>query len=290
MKKKNHVRARFSTIVVLCIPAILLCAAPCGAETVFSGETLNVGTGYVDVQINDYLLVLGTVNLYPGAYVDYGIYAFDGSALNIYAGELGADSFIMLMGSASIAVVTVYGTDFAVDGELLDLSATQFTVESSNGVVLTGVYENGAPISLKFVSFKGKSINVVTLGTTNVEIDIKPGGNPNNINLRSKGVVPVAVLTIGGFKASDIDPETVEFAGAKPVRWKLEDVDEDGDPDMLFHFKTQDLVDLDENSTEATLTATLIGTMTSTMTSDTTAGEVIQGTDEVCIKSGKKKK
>jgi len=107
----------------------------------------------------------------------------------------------------------------------------------------------------------------------------------------------VAVLTAGDFKASDVDPETVEFAGAKPVRWKLEDVDEDGDLDMLFHFKTQDLLKdennpegLDENSTEATLTATLVGTMASTMTSETTAGDIIQGTDEVCIKPGKNKK
>ena len=86
-----------------------------------------------------------------------------------------------------------------------------------------------------------------------IDIDIKPGSDPNSINLKSKGVVPVAVLTTDNFDANTVDPETVEFAGAEPVRSTLEDVDSDGDLDMLFHFKTQEL-NLDEDSTEATLT------------------------------------
>jgi hypothetical protein len=103
-----------------------------------------------------------------------------------------------------------------------------------------------------------------------VQIDIKPGSYPNSINLRSKGVVPVAVLTTDNFDASTIDPGTVQFAGASPVRSTLEDVDRDGDRDMLFHFRTQEL-DLDQDSTEATLTG------------KTTAGHPVQGTDSVNI-------
>ena len=151
-------------------------------------------------------------------------------------------------------------------------------------MVWWGIDENGDFINLKFVPYNGQYINIVTLGTTNVEIDIKPGGNPNNINLRSKGVVPVAVLSTGDFDASEVlDPATVLFAGASPVRWRLCDVDGDGDDDMLFHFKTRDLLKGDENpvgldadSTEATLTG------------NTTNGEVISGTDEVRIVPRKK--
>jgi hypothetical protein len=103
-----------------------------------------------------------------------------------------------------------------------------------------------------------------------VEIDIKPGSDPNSINLGSKGVVPVAVLTTDDFDASTVDPDTVLFAGAQPVRWTLEDVDGDGDLDLLFHFKTQEL-DLDEDSTEATLTG------------ETSDEMQIEGTDMVNI-------
>jgi len=103
-----------------------------------------------------------------------------------------------------------------------------------------------------------------------IGIDIKPGGNPNSINLKSRGVVPVAVMTNDEFDASTINPETVCFASAAGVRWTIEDIDFDGDMDLLFHFKTQDL-HLEKDSTEATLTG---------ITYD---GQVIEGTDTVKI-------
>lgn len=104
-------------------------------------------------------------------------------------------------------------------------------------------------------------------------IDIKPGDDPNSINLRSRGVVPVAILTAGYFDATTVDPATVVFAGAIPVRWVLEDVDGDGDLDMLFFFNTQDL-ELTSESTEAYLTG------------ETTAGIPIIAKDAVNIVPG----
>jgi hypothetical protein len=103
-----------------------------------------------------------------------------------------------------------------------------------------------------------------------IGIDIKPGGNPNNINLKSKGLAPVAVMTTDEFDASTINPETVLFAAVAAVRWTEEDVDFDGDLDLLFHFKTQEL-NLNKDSTEATLTG---------ITYD---GQAIEGTDTVNI-------
>jgi hypothetical protein len=82
--------------------------------------------------------------------------------------------------------------------------------------------------------------------------------------------VPVAVLTTPAFDAKNVDPSTVLFAGASPVRWTMEDVDGDGDMDMLFHFNTQEL-NLVSGSTEATLTGY------------TTWGNPITGTDSVKI-------
>ena len=104
-----------------------------------------------------------------------------------------------------------------------------------------------------------------------VIIDIKPGSDPNSINLKSKGVVPVAVLSTDEYDATLIDPATVVFAGADPVRWAVEDVwPFDGKDDILFHFKTQEL-DLDENSADATLTG------------NNTDGKSFWGTDTVNI-------
>jgi hypothetical protein len=103
-----------------------------------------------------------------------------------------------------------------------------------------------------------------------ISIDIKPGGNPNRFNLKSKGVVPVAVMTTDDFDASTINPKTVFFAAVAAVRWTEEDVDVDGDLDLLFHFKTQELI-LDKDSTVATLTG---------FTYD---GQAIEGTGRVNI-------
>jgi Tol biopolymer transport system component len=86
-----------------------------------------------------------------------------------------------------------------------------------------------------------------------VEIDIKPGGTPNSINLKSKGKIPVAILTTDDFDASAVNPVTVEFAGASPLKWHLEDVDFDCDFDLVMHFATQELM-LTHDSTQATLT------------------------------------
>jgi hypothetical protein len=104
-----------------------------------------------------------------------------------------------------------------------------------------------------------------------VVIDIKPGSDPNSINLRSRGVTPVAILSTADFDAMTVDPtSTVTFAGASYVRWVLEDVDHDDDVDMLFHFRTQEL-NLDDGSSEACLTG------------ETDAGRPISGCDNVNI-------
>lgn len=103
-----------------------------------------------------------------------------------------------------------------------------------------------------------------------VDIDIKPGSYPNSINLKSKGKVPVAILTTDDFDAYDVDPVTCYFAGAYPLCWKMKDVDCDGDYDILFHFMTQEL-DLTKESTEAN------------MECETWEGIQIIGTDSVNI-------
>ena len=68
----------------------------------------------------------------------------------------------------------------------------------------------------------------VKANTVTVSIDIKPCSCPNSINLKSNGAVPVAVLTTVDFDATTVDPETVEFVGAVPLRWAMEDVNGDG--------------------------------------------------------------
>jgi hypothetical protein len=73
-----------------------------------------------------------------------------------------------------------------------------------------------------------------------VGIDIKPGSDNNPIDLASQGVLTVAILTTADFDAALVDAGSVQFAGAYAVHSALEDVDGDGDLDMVLHFCVQE--------------------------------------------------
>ncbi len=63
-----------------------------------------------------------------------------------------------------------------------------------------------------------------------IHVDIKPGSCSNPINVKSKGVLPVAVLGIEDFDVTTIDPSEILLSrdgieeGVSPLRWSYEDV------------------------------------------------------------------
>ena len=104
-----------------------------------------------------------------------------------------------------------------------------------------------------------------------VEIDITPDIPTNVIKLGSPRRLPVAILTTDDFDATEVAVDTVVFAGASQVGFAFVDVDKDGHNDVLLEFRPVDMVDLDEDSTEATLSGETVG------------GAFLEGTDEVKI-------
>ena len=72
-------------------------------------------------------------------------------------------------------------------------------------------------------------------------VDIKPGKEPNLVNLESTELIPVAILTAGEFDALQVDPATTKFGPGKAVaeRYDVVDVDHDGDEDLLLYFRVQ---------------------------------------------------
>lgn len=94
-----------------------------------------------------------------------------------------------------------------------------------------------------WVDFLGTDQDRLLINLVSVNIDIKPGSDPNAINPANRGLIPVAILTTDGFDATTVSPVTVGFGpGGASIAHRsghLEDVDEDGDLDLVLHFRTQ---------------------------------------------------
>lgn len=112
-----------------------------------------------------------------------------------------------------------------------------------------------------------------------VSIDIKPGSDVNPINVKNKGVIPVAILTTDSFDATTVNHNTVVLEGATEVHIKKktgllrrheEDVDGDGDTDLVFHFERES-------------TDIQCGNISASLTGQTFDGQMIVGSDSITI-------
>ena len=74
-------------------------------------------------------------------------------------------------------------------------------------------------------AFTGNQDNYPLMEPWNgVPVDIKPTSCPNPLNVKSKGVLPVAILGTDSFDATQVDPSTITLQGVAPIRWAIEDV------------------------------------------------------------------
>ncbi|HEX5135371.1 MAG TPA: hypothetical protein VFY93_00230, partial [Planctomycetota bacterium] len=102
-----------------------------------------------------------------------------------------------------------------------------------------------------------------------VDIDLKPGDDKNTVNYKSKGKVWCAILWKDGFDPlEEVVVDTVRLGDAEPLQTKEEDVNGDGNDDLVLKFERQD-IGLDEDSE------------TVKVTGETYAGGLIEGEDAV---------
>ena len=168
-----------------------------------------------------------------------------------------------------LCAVTILGLVLSAPSGLLAFTFITIDVPGAFNIQAFGINATG-----QIVGFFGDATGVHGFVTEpavlTTAIDIKPGSFPNNINLKSTGSVPVAVLGSADFTMHDMDLTTIVFAGASPARCSFEDVNLDGHVDLVCHFRTQNL-NLTTSSTQATLTGETLG------------GTPIEGTDSVRI-------
>lgn len=74
-------------------------------------------------------------------------------------------------------------------------------------------------------------------------VDVKPGSADNPINIKSKGVTPVAILSTADFDATRVRPASVRVgpAGSAIDKSSVQDVNGDGRADLMLHVPTTGL-------------------------------------------------
>ena len=198
-----------------------------------------------------------------------------------------------------IPILGTYAFNTKIDLKIqVDLTADTWEIFIDGVSTHSGVYGGAAAIkavrfSTDVISPPGASSTAidnvrVTIGPFStpvipVSIDIKPGSDPNSINCNyERKMIAVAILTTSDFDATTVNHTTVDFEGASEAhvdkksgdpRRHEEDVDNDGDIDLVLHFRLGD--------TELTCASTA-----GNLTGETFGGEAIEGSDAVRMVGG----
>lgn len=134
-------------------------------------------------------------------------------------------------------------------GEELTVNASELS-EGTHEVTLTATDSAGATSTASVTIHVFRVAPPPEPPVIEVDVEVKPGSNPAPVNTRNRGVIPVAVLTTPDFDATSIDPATVCFGDLDDPagngdcteshgRGHLEDVDRDGDRDLVLHYDTR---------------------------------------------------
>ena len=198
--------------------------------TITAGHGIYWGQKYVDgapVHMLDNILsnnggwgikteLLGSVN--PSGQIDYN------DIWNNALGTIGNAFSSVIVGTNNISADPAYNPDY--------------TLEARSPCI--GAASDGTDMGRLFGEC-GCAPPVVE-----VTIDIKPGSFPNSINHKSKGKIPVAILSTADFDApGDVDWDSLAFGpigDEKSLAFcspSPEDVDDDGLYDLVCHFFTQ---------------------------------------------------
>jgi hypothetical protein len=192
----------------------------------------------------------------------------------------GAYGFFTCGNSFTMEVISgVFDLEFLIAGDTATVSlgaGNSLTCDPDTGT-LTADPDNSSTIDVyvggEIVSLAPGDVKVFS---KIVNIDIKPGSDPNCFNSDGKGIIPVAILGSADFDAATVNPFTVSLDGAAvQVKGRsgnagsLEDVNGDGIQDLVVQI-------IDEGGFTS-------GDSSATLTGETFDGTPIEGSDSICI-------
>ncbi len=174
------------------------------------------------------------------------------------------------LGSTGWEVGQEYTFGFEFDATTLSVF-----VDGTQELSVTGSFANGR---IAFYNFSQADVTYSGFELTKlVDIDIKPGSDPNCFNSDGHGAIPVAILSTSDFDATQVDPttaqldgQTVRSVGKGNLQAHVEDVNGDGLLDLMLQFE-----DLDGTYTP--------GSGIAVVTALTFDGLAIEGQDSICV-------
>lgn len=287
---KNRLCSAVATAFVLASGASNVVAAELEVEpndSPTSAQRLIIGASR-SIEVAGTVGVLATVTpVIP----DVDFYSFHGQegdvvTIDIDGGMKPAGSSVRSLDT----VLVIYGPDLAVLRQIDDVpsnsvdlgSISRFDARLDNvRLPVTGIYTVGVANSGRTFLPGGSVTSFVARSTSNgsytliisgvspsvqqIGIEIKPGaGSIAPLNPKSKGNVPVALLSSKDFDALKADRASITFGSSGDERSLLrcgkdgEDVNGDGRPDLVCHFDNQ-LASFDQGDEEGIVRGTIGG-------------------------------
>jgi len=153
-----------------------------------------------------------------------------------------------------------YGT---LNGELVSGNRPALGSDDFSTILVADCFGNNPRVDYIYLRYfiepePSYSLGPEEYAEIKVAVDIKPGSCPNPLNVKSKGVLPVAILGTEDFDVNAIDVASIRLEGVASIRSSYEDVaapvwdrqeecectteGPDGYIDLTLKFKTQGIV------------------------------------------------
>lgn len=298
MKKQRGIR---NAVIAAFLAASAVSGAALAVDEVeFNGvflapQKLTIG-GDGSVTVN---AVMGVSSPTAAAIADVDYFSFDGKAgdlvtididegIKTTSAERSVDTIVAIFGPCAKERAECF--TFSDDALALDPGSINLGIHRPDsyiekfrlpmtGTYTVGVSSNGRPFNIftRDGSLSGSRlgsnangryiliISGVTSPMLHVSIEVKPGSRePAPVNPKSKGKVPVALLSQPDFRPLEVDRASLKY-GATGKEATLShcnkegrDVNGDGVPDLVCHFENE-YANFDDDSTEGVLTGQIGG-------------------------------
>ena len=146
-----------------------------------------------------------------------------------------------------------YVADVSSGLRIIDVSNPTFPVEigAFHALPWSEYHDVKLAGDLAYAAGRFSALSVIDFGpeyaqTITVDLDIKPGTDPNAVNPTARGILPVAILGSDTFDVADVDATTLAFGPgeAAPLHSSgghPEDVNDDGFTDWVSHYRIEEV-------------------------------------------------